>query len=89
MSMTVFVAAVKGEASDTKPSFPERQRCILDYLRSNADVKTYFRSRLIADDFSLSAKEVGANTCLILGGDSDMIVEKWGYSPGTTRKVAV
>ncbi|ELZ92769.1 MULTISPECIES: DUF7123 family protein [Haloferax] len=89
MSTTASAAAVEGEALDTRPSLSEKQRRILDYLRSNAGAKTYFKSRLIADDLDLSAKEVGANMRPILDGDFDVTVEKWGYSSGTTWKVTV
>ncbi|WP_136602076.1 DUF7123 family protein [Salinigranum halophilum] len=64
-----------------------KQRRILQYLRTNASEQTYFKSRLIAKDLGLSAKEVGANMRAILDGDFDVTVEKWGYSSGTTWKV--
>jgi hypothetical protein len=64
-----------------------KQRRILQYLRREADERTYFKSRLIAEDLGLSAKEVGANMRAILEGDFDLTVEKWGYSSGTTWKV--
>ena len=64
-----------------------KQRRILQYLQSNAGEQTYFKSRLIAQELGLSAKEVGANMRAILDGDFDVTVEKWGYSSGTTWKV--
>ncbi|WP_372910059.1 hypothetical protein [Salinigranum sp.] len=64
-----------------------KQQRILQYLRTNAGDQTYFKSRLIAKDLGLSAKEVGANMRAILDGDFDVTVEKWGYSSGTTWKV--
>jgi hypothetical protein len=64
-----------------------KQQRILQYLRTNAADQTYFKSRLIAKDLGLSAKEVGANMRAILDGDFDVTVEKWGYSSGTTWKV--
>jgi hypothetical protein len=64
-----------------------KQRRILQYLRREADDRTYFKSRLIAEDLGLSAKEVGSNMRAILDGDFDVTVEKWGYSSGTTWKV--
>jgi len=65
----------------------EKQDRILRYLRANADEQTYFKSRLIAEELGLSAKEVGANMRAILEGDVGLTVEKWGYSSGTTWKV--
>ncbi|WP_101296213.1 DUF7123 family protein [Halegenticoccus soli] len=67
----------------------EKQERILRYLRENAETRTYFKSRLIAEDLGLTAKEVGANMRAILNGDFEITVEKWGYSSGTTWKVSV
>jgi len=67
----------------------EKQRRILAYLRREAGDRTYFKSRLIAEDLGLTAKEVGANMTAIREGDRDVDVEKWGYSSGTTWKVTV
>lgn len=64
-----------------------KQRRILEYLRDHADERTYFKSRLIADDLGLSAKEVGTNMTAIAEGGFDISVEKWGYSSGTTWMV--
>jgi DNA-binding Lrp family transcriptional regulator len=79
MSATASATAV--------PDLSEKQRRILRYLRSNVDQRTYFKSRLIAEDLGLSAKEVGANMRALLDGDVGLTVEKWGYSSGTTWKV--
>ncbi|MDS0220714.1 hypothetical protein NDI54_05030 [Haloarcula sp. S1AR25-5A] len=65
----------------------DKQRRILEYLRSNADDQTYFKSRLIGDELGLSAKEVGTNMTAIADGDHDLAVEKWGYSSSTTWMV--
>lgn len=67
----------------------DKQRRILAYLRDNAGMKTYFKSRLIGEDLGISAKEVGSNMSAIQEGDFDVAVEKWGYSSGTTWKVTV
>lgn len=64
-----------------------KQRRILEYLRDHADERTYFKSRLIADDLGLSAKEVGTNMTAIAEGSVELSVEKWGYSSGTTWMV--
>ncbi len=75
--------------SDPTTDLTDKQRQILQYLRDNGQTKTYFKSRLIADDLGLTAKEVGANMSPILNGSFDVQVEKWGYSSGTTWKVSV
>ncbi|MFC6615179.1 hypothetical protein ACFQAS_09490 [Halopenitus salinus] len=65
----------------------EKQRRILSYLRSRVDTQTYFKSRLIAEDLGLSAKEVGANIRAVRDAPIDLSIEKWGYSSGTTWMV--
>ncbi|EMA60875.1 DUF7123 family protein [Halorubrum kocurii] len=64
-----------------------KQARILRYLRENAADQTYFKSRLIADELDLSAKEVGANMGAVASAAADIDVEKWGYSSGTTWMV--
>lgn len=71
----------------TGSSLTEKQRRILRYLRDRADTQTYFKSRLIAEDLGLTAKEVGTNMSALRGGDFDVTVEKWGYSSSTTWMV--
>ncbi|EMA06788.1 hypothetical protein SAMN05443574_105215 [Haloarcula vallismortis] len=74
-------------AQPTDSPLSDKQRRILEYLRSNADDQTYFKSRLIGDELDLSAKEVGTNMTAIANGDHDVAVEKWGYSSSTTWMV--
>ena len=64
-----------------------KQARILRYLRENAADQTYFKSRLIADELDLSAKEVGANMSAVVDAATEIDVEKWGYSSGTTWMV--
>ncbi|UVE48986.1 hypothetical protein KU306_08540 [Haloferax larsenii] len=89
MSTTATATAVEADVSEVPADLTEKQHRILQYLRRNAGTKTYFKSRLIADDLGLSAKEVGANMRPLLDGNFDVDVEKWGYSSGTTWKVTV
>jgi len=65
----------------------EKQRRILGYLREAAGTETYFKSRLVAEELDMTAKEVGANMRALLSADHGLIIEKWGYSSGTTWKV--
>lgn len=66
----------------------ETQQRILQYLREHADTKTYFKSRLIAEDLGLTAKEVGTNMSALRSGEFGVDVEKWGYSSSTTWMVS-
>lgn len=76
-------------ATPTTPTtdLSEKQRRILAYLRDESGTQTYFKSRLIAEDLGLTAKEVGANMRPLLDGGYGVDIEKWGYSSGTTWKV--
>jgi len=74
-------------STDSSVDLTPKQQQILAYLRERVDDQTYFKSRLIADELDMSAKEVGANMNPIVEGDVDITVEKWGYSSGTTWMV--
>jgi len=74
-------------ATTTDTRLSDKQRRILEFLRTNADTQTYFKSRLIGNELGLSAKEVGTNMTAIEDGEFDIDVEKWGYSSATTWKV--
>ncbi|WP_136717964.1 DUF7123 family protein [Halorientalis salina] len=82
MSTTAQTTGARSETTLT-----EKQQRILEYLRTNADQQTYFKSRLIGSELDMSAKEVGTNMPAIRNGEFDIDVEKWGYSSSTTWKV--
>ncbi|WP_336362933.1 DUF7123 family protein [Halalkalicoccus salilacus] len=73
----------------TVSSLNEKQERILQYLREHAGTRTYFKSRLIANDLGLTPKEVGTNMSALETGEFDVSVEKWGYSSSTTWMVSV
>jgi len=55
------------------------------YLREKiADGQHYFKSRKIAAETDLSAKEIGALFFQLQGSASEFSISKWGYSSGTT-----
>lgn len=68
-------------------SLTDKQARIYRYLRARVDGRAYFKSRLIAEDLGLSAKEVGANMAAVDAAAGALSVEKWGYSSGTTWMV--
>ena len=86
MSATADTADTAGTDGEERTNLTDKQRRILSYLTENAE-QTYFKSRLIADELGLSAKEVGANMRAIRREDVGLTVEKWGYSSGTTWMV--
>ncbi|WP_277553584.1 DUF7123 family protein [Halobaculum limi] len=75
------------DAVDPGHALNDKQYLILTYLREHAAEQTYFKSRLIAEELGLSAKEVGANMAAVIDAARDIDVEKWGYSSGTTWMV--
>ncbi|MEF8779920.1 MAG: hypothetical protein V5A46_04515 [Haloferacaceae archaeon] len=87
MSSTAASTGTESPSESIPSSFSEKQRRIYEYLRSNADERTYFKSRLIAEELDLSAKEVGANIRAVREVNTDLTIEKWGYSSGTTWMV--
>ncbi|WP_348612092.1 DUF7123 family protein [Halobaculum rarum] len=90
MSATSTVESIEsGDAAAVEASvdLSDKQHRILAYLREHAAEQTYFKSRLIAEELGLSAKEVGANMSAVVDAAIDIDVEKWGYSSGTTWMV--
>ncbi|MFC7098118.1 DUF7123 family protein [Halobaculum marinum] len=75
------------DAATSAADLTEKQHRILTYLSEHAAEQTYFKSRLIAEELGLSAKEVGANMAAVIDAAADIDVEKWGYSSGTTWMV--
>jgi hypothetical protein len=74
-------------AGAESPGLSEKQRRILAFLSERVDEQTYFKSRLIAEELDMSAKEVGTNMTAIAEGEFEVDVEKWGYSSSTTWMV--
>ncbi|SDQ29218.1 DUF7123 family protein [Natronobacterium texcoconense] len=76
-------------SSAMAPDLTSKQQQILQYLRENAATKTYFKSRLIAQELGMTPKEVGSNITALQDDNYDVEIEKWGYSSSTTWKVSV
>lgn len=75
------------ETPSEPSTLSEKQRRILEFLSEESEEQTYFKSRLIAEELGLSAKEVGTNMPAIESGNFEISVEKWGYSSSTTWMV--
>lgn len=64
------------------------ERRILDYLQSSVERgQRYFRSKNIASQLELSAKQVGARLPRLAEKSEDVEIEKWGRSRSTTWRV--
>lgn len=91
MATTDTASAMGGSAADgvDAEGLSAKQRRIVRYLRDHAGEEgpVYLKSRGVAADLGMSAKEVGANMRAVRAADLDLTVEKWGYSSGTTWMV--
>lgn len=65
----------------------KKQCQILSYLSNVVDDTTYIKSSEIACNIGLSSKEVGTNIPAIMDANTDLTIEKWAYSNGTTWKI--
>lgn len=65
-----------------------KEERLLSYLRERAqDGEVYFKSKFIADDVGLSAKEIGALIVKLQDSAADLTIEKWSYTGATTWRV--
>ncbi|WP_425492961.1 DUF7123 family protein [Halohasta litorea] len=71
--------------SESQPKGSVKRTALEAYLRRKiADGHHYFKSRKIAAETDLSAKEIGALLFQLQGSASEFSITKWGYSGGTT-----
>lgn len=84
--MVQFIPCWNMSAQDVT-TLSEKQHEIVNYLWDNVGEKTYFKSRYIAADLGFTAPEVGTNMARIIEYDTDLDIERWGYSRGTIWKV--
>ena len=80
-------------SATTKPSdAPEpqsKEQRLKQFLSRKADDgEMYFKSKFIADEVDLSAKEIGALMVKLKDSAADLEIEKWSYMSATTWRVA-
>ena len=79
-----------GETNDVDDaeSTATKQQRLAAYLREQAaDGELYFKSKFIADDVDLSAKEIGALILKLQDSVADLSIERWSYTSATTWRV--
>ena len=77
----------ESDDADDEPTAAKQQR-LADYLRERAaDGEVYFKSKFIADDVDLSAKEIGALIINLQDSVADLSIERWSYTGATTWRV--
>jgi len=70
--------------SDSKP----KDERLANYLRARVeDGELYFKSKFIAEDVSLSSKEIGALIVKLQDSVDDLSIERWSYTGATTWRV--
>jgi|APHM01.1.fsa_nt_gi hypothetical protein len=75
-------------ADEAAESTETKQRRLAAYLRERAaDGEMYFKSKFIADDVDLSAKEIGALILKLQESVADLSIERWSYTGATTWRV--
>ena len=75
------------DAGDAESTATKQQR-LAAYLREQAaDGELYFKSKFIADDVDLSAKEIGALILKLQDSVTDLSIERWSYTSATTWRV--
>ncbi|PSP82511.1 hypothetical protein BRC83_09065 [Halobacteriales archaeon QS_1_68_17] len=74
--------------STTQPSPESKEERLRSYLRQKAaDGELYFKSKFIADEVGLSAKEIGALMVKLRDSAPELEIEKWSYTSATTWRV--
>lgn len=79
--------AATASADAGHPDLTEKQQTILAYLRDRVSENTYFKSKYMADDLDMSAKEIGVNIKKVQEAVTDLTIEPWAYTGGTTWKI--
>jgi len=92
MSTTQTPASDRRTAPDDSDAADEpttvKQQRLADYLRERAaDGEVYFKSKFIANDVDLSAKEIGALIVKLQDSVTDLSIERWSYTGATTWRV--
>jgi hypothetical protein len=79
-------------AQTTSPTetLPSKAAPLVAYLRERVreEGTLYVKSRFIAEDIGLSSKEIGSYMQRIQDAATDLDVEAWAYTNGTTWRVS-
>jgi len=88
------MGTVPPQSESAKPagqlSGASKTEIVRSFLRREATPHgEYFKSRFIAEEVELSAKEIGATMLKIQSNCPELDVEKWSYTNGTTWRVTL
>lgn len=86
--MTATTQPVQSEESPDTDSPQSKETRLANYLRERADAgDMYFKSKFIAEEVGLSAKEIGALIVKLQDSIDDLSIERWSYTGATTWRV--
>ena len=71
---------------DAELSKEERLRNFLE-RKLESEAELYFKSKFIADEVGLSAKEIGALMVKLRESAETIDIEKWSYTSATTWRI--
>ena len=74
------------------PSTSSKRQLVADYLREEAsrtDGSLYVKSKFIAEEIDLSAKEIGWSIRSLAETHSEFEIEKWSYTGATTWRISI
>jgi hypothetical protein len=85
--MSATPQPVADESPDTDSPQSKEAR-LAAYLRDRAEAgDMYFKSKFIAEEVGLSAKEIGALIVKLQDSVEDLSIERWSYTGATTWRV--
>lgn len=77
-----------GTQPEERPEEAGKREVLEAYLREAlTEGPRYFKSRKVAAETGLSSKEIGALFFQLQNADTDLCIDKWGYSSSTTWRV--
>ena len=86
--MTATATSVHPDESPDTESPQTKEARLADYLRDRAEAgDMYFKSKFIAEEVGLSAKEIGALIVNLQESVDDLSIERWSYTGATTWRV--
>lgn len=86
--MTATATSVHPDESPDTESPQTKESRLADYLRDRAEAgDMYFKSKFIAEEVGLSAKEIGALIVNLQESVDDLSIERWSYTGATTWRV--
>jgi hypothetical protein len=83
--MSATAQSVADSPSTDELSKEDRLKRFL--LAKAQDGELYFKSKFIADEVGLSAKEIGALMVKLRDSATELTIEKWSYTSATTWRI--